>query len=155
MIEQLFAKEGDTVLVGGDLFSINLDTSSGAMASITETKPDAEPAVKKPEPVKMEPKMNESSNPQKHDTNGRTPLIKFLGPRKSLWEKEPAKHQPKLVEKPIKDIFDELPKRFRRSGYSAAEMEAIDVIIFNSLDIVTSSNLNKIVVQNAQICIRY
>ena len=134
ILEELFFKEGDTVQVGRDLFRITVDNGAGGMVG-QPSKPNTSPS--------SEGKANKISNPKESSQSQiqksiptRAPLIKFLGPRKLLWEvQSPNNNDAKLVQstptKIEKSVVEIVPERFRRTTLSAAEMEAIDVILFN------------------------
>ncbi|KAJ3269426.1 2-oxoglutarate dehydrogenase complex E2 component [Terramyces sp. JEL0728] len=146
---ELFSSEGDTVSVGGQLFKIDTDKAGdSAQQSESGKQPESgkqsQPETEKQsqsEPVKKETQKvketKEQLNPasKKDDLHAhRTPLIKFLGPRKLLWQNSGQTAKPPAQNATVKngtrtiqyESLAQLPKRFQPITFSSAEMEAID-----------------------------
>ena len=134
VLEELFFKEGDTVQVGGDLFRITVDNGIGGIVG-QPSKPSTAPSSEGKANKLSHPNESSQSQTQKSIPT-RAPLIKFLGPRKLLWEVQSsgnidAKSPQSMPKKFEKSVVEIVPERFRRTNLSAVEIEAIDVIIFN------------------------
>ncbi|KAJ3259075.1 2-oxoglutarate dehydrogenase complex E2 component [Boothiomyces macroporosus] len=131
---ELFSAEGDTVSVGGQLFKIDTDKQEQSNSAPVQSKPEVKAETKpevKPEPVKPQTVKPAAKTELK---SHRTPLIKFLGPRKLLWQSSGQTVLPPTQSVTIKngtrtiqyESLDQLPKRFQPVAFSLAEMEAID-----------------------------
>ena len=138
---ELFAKEGDTVAVGGELFKIAVGDTTGVSASAPpKTAPTSTPT---PAPA-LAPKSKESHG-------SRIPLIKFLGPRNfksanhhgvqpSAQQTSPAMAAaPSKPAPPIKQgnriIYESvefMPKRYQSLPFSVKEIEMINVLLVGS-----------------------
>ena len=136
LIEELFAKEGDTVQVGGDLFRITVDNNAASVEPVPNIQNIAAEA---PIPTESKPEVT------KVKSHSREPLIKFLGPRKNLWAE--TIHNVTNNSKPLgfasMEVLELIPKRFQRSAFSTAEMEAIDVTVDLIIVWILSHRLNK------------
>ncbi|KAJ3203895.1 2-oxoglutarate dehydrogenase complex E2 component, partial [Clydaea vesicula] len=150
VILELFSKEGDTIVVGGDLFKIDTDGSPNQKSSSNEKpKPvESKAAQPKQSPSKGESlRFAENKLDEKDHHYKRTPLIKFLGPRKNLehhetktniqeekvsaTDKSTSSQPPKLEKRDGKQIvyYDdpiELPSHYKRSYLSQVEIDAIE-----------------------------
>jgi hypothetical protein len=118
-----FSSEGDTVSVGGNLFEIDMDSSS------TEQPISTTPV----EHLPLAPTSKLESKPTISNLS-RKPQIRFLGPRKLLWKTHErtalAETTPVINDKTNNMIFyesmDQMPSKYQHFPFSELEIQAID-----------------------------